>query len=110
MAAPNPVPSSTPGPPPADAASIRACLTPQAAAEFDAEWDLVLDRAKRSHDLTEVFGLLQKWQHYAHTEQVAPGTYARVLAKAEQILRTGKNPDAVPLDVMQETIRRRLGR
>ncbi|QIZ35015.1 DUF6247 family protein [Saccharopolyspora sp. ASAGF58] len=110
MAAPHPASNASPAPPPADAAGIRACLTPRVAAEFDAEWGHVLDRAKQSHDLTEVFELLHKWRHLAHAEQVAPGSYFRLLAKSEQITSTGQNPDAAPLEDMQAVIRQRLGR
>jgi hypothetical protein len=39
-----------------------------------------------------------------------PGSHYRMLAKAEQILRTGRNPDAAPFEDMQELIRQRLGR
>jgi hypothetical protein len=35
---------------------------------------------------------------------------SRLLAKAELIMHTGHNPDAVPFDDMQELIRQRLGR
>ncbi|MER7014601.1 DUF6247 family protein [Saccharopolyspora sp. NPDC000359] len=110
MAAPHPAQNTDPAPPPADAAAIRACLTPRVAAEFDAEWEHTLERAKRSHDLTEVFELLKKWRHLAHAEQTAPGTYFRLLAKSEQITSTGRNPDAASLEDMQALIRHRLGR
>ncbi|GGI76735.1 hypothetical protein GCM10011581_12320 [Saccharopolyspora subtropica] len=110
MAAPYPASSTNPVPPPADAATIRACLTPRVAAEFDAEWELALDRAKSSHDLTEVFELLHKWRHLAHAEQLSPGTYFSLLAKTEQITSTGQNPAAASLEDMQALIRRRLGR
>ncbi|QUH05704.1 hypothetical protein HUO13_01220 [Saccharopolyspora erythraea] len=110
MAAPHPTPNTGSAPPPSDAASIRACLTPRVAAEFDAEWEQALDRAKQSHDLTGVYELLHKWRHLAHAEQTAPGAYFRLLAKAEQITSTGENPDAAPLEDMQAVIRQRLGR
>jgi hypothetical protein len=37
-----------------------------------------------------------------------PGSYYRMLGKAEQIMRTGRNPDAVPFEDMQALIRQRL--
>jgi hypothetical protein len=43
-------PDREPVPPP-DPLAIRACLTPHVDAEFDAEWDIVLDKAKQSKDL-----------------------------------------------------------
>jgi hypothetical protein len=73
------------GPPPADPAAIRASLTPTLAAEFDREWDIVLDRVKQSKDLTNLHELLNKWQHTAYMEARDPGSYYRMLAKAEQI-------------------------
>ena len=39
-----------------------------------------------------------------------PGAYSRILAKAEQIMRTGCNPDAASFEDMQALIRQRLGR
>jgi hypothetical protein len=53
--------------------------------EFDTEWDIVLERTKPSKDLTGVHEFLRKWRHIAHTESTDPGSYFRVLAKAEQI-------------------------
>ena len=38
-----------------------------------------------------------------------PGSHHRMLAKAEQIMRTGRNPDAAPFEDMQALIRHRLG-
>lgn len=66
-------------------------------------------RAKQSKDLTGVHEFLRKWQHIAHTEATDPGSYFRVLAKAEQIIQTGHNPDAVPAEQMHALIRQRLG-
>lgn len=43
-------------------------------------------------------------------ERREPGSYSRMLAKAEQILRTGRNPDAVSFEDMQSLIRQRLSR
>ncbi|MGH3938940.1 MAG: DUF6247 family protein [Pseudonocardiaceae bacterium] len=40
-----------PAPPPPDPQAIRAGLTPGLAADFDSEWEIVLDRAKQSKDL-----------------------------------------------------------
>jgi hypothetical protein len=36
-----------------------------------------------------------------------PGSYHRMLSKAERILRAGGNPDAVPFEEMQALIRQR---
>jgi hypothetical protein len=100
----------TPVPDPAssDPQAIRACLT--LAAEFDSEWEIVLERAKQSKDLAGVQDLLSKWRHTAYLEMRDPGSYYLMLAKAEQITRTGHNPNAVSFEDMQALLRQRLGR
>jgi Family of unknown function (DUF6247) len=101
-AASNPVP----GAPPADPGAIRACLTPTLAAEFDREWQIVLERVKQSQDLADLHELLTKWRHTAYMEMREPGSYYRMLAKAEQITRMGGNPDAASFEDMMELVRR----
>lgn len=96
--------------PGADARSIRASLPAELSTEFDAEWSQVMDHAKASMELAGVRDLLRKWRHIAFAEQGAPGTYARVLAKAEEIRRTGRNSTAGSYLDMQALIRDRLGR
>lgn len=104
-------PAAAPDPrvPSADPQAIRPCLTPTLAAEFDHEWNIVLDRVKRSQDLTDLHELLAKWRHTAFLELRDPGATYRILAKAEQIQRTGHNPDATPID-LQALIQQRLDR
>jgi Family of unknown function (DUF6247) len=104
------LPDPAPVAPPPDPQAIRACLSPVLAAEFDSEWEIVLERAKRSQELAGVHDLLAKWRHTAYLEMRDPGSYSRMLAKAEQITRTGHNPDAVPFEGMQSLLQRRLGR
>lgn len=111
MASPaKPVPGPPVGPPPSDPQAIRACLTPVLAAEFDREWDIVLERAKQSKDLAGVHELLTKWRHIAYLEGRDPGAHERMLAKAARILRTGGNPDAASFEDMQALVRQRLDR
>ncbi len=110
MSAAAPVPDPAPGPPPSDPQAIRAALPPGLAAEFDREWELVLERAKQSMDLSGVPELVGKWRHTVYQERREPGSYERMLARAEQILRTGHNPDAGSFEDMQALIRARLGR
>lgn len=98
-----------PAPSPLDPQAIRACLSPALAAEFDREWDFVLERARRSQELAGVHDLLAKWRHIAHLELRDPGSYSRLLAKADLIARTGRNPDATSFEDMQASIQRRLG-
>jgi hypothetical protein len=105
-----PSPGANPAAPAADPVAIRACLPPRLVAEFDAEWDSALETAKASKDLAGVHALLHKWRHLAYAEMRDPGSYGRLLAKAEQILRTGENPTAGSFTDMQALIRERLGR
>jgi Family of unknown function (DUF6247) len=82
-------------------------LTPALAAEFDREWEVVLDRVKQLKDLADRHELLNKWRHIAYAEMRDPGLYYRMLSKAEQILRAGGNPDAVPFEEMPALIHQR---
>jgi len=77
---------------------------------FDQEWAVVLENAQVSKELAGIRALLTKWRHFAYAELTDPGSYYRVLAKAELIQRTGHNPDAVPLAEVQALIAARLGR
>lgn len=111
MASPGALPADSTdptGPPPAEPRAIRACLTPTLAAEFDHEWEVVLDRVKESKDLTNLRELLNKWRHTAYMEMRTPGSYYRMLAKAEQIQRSGRNPEATSFEDMQALIKGRL--
>jgi hypothetical protein len=106
--APHPVPESpVPG---TDPRSIRDRLPAELVGEFDAEWALVMDRAKVSMELAGVQELLRKWRHIAVAEQRSPGTHARVMAKAAEILATGQNSTAGSYEDMRALIRNRLGR
>jgi len=97
-------PDHEPVPPPPDPQAVRACLTPDVAAEFDAEWEIVLDKAKASKDLAPVHELLAKWRHFAYAELKDPGSYFRLLA-------TGQAPaGSISGDGMKALIRQRLGR
>ena len=110
MASPAAYPDPAPVPPSAEPQAIRTWLTPLLAAEFDHEWELTLEAAKRSKDLAAVHELLGRWPHIAYLERRDPGAYHRLLTKADQISRTGSNPDAASYDELQALIRRRLGR
>jgi hypothetical protein len=102
--------NSEPVPPEAEPEAIRACLSSQMRYEFDREWQFALDEAKQSYSLTAVTSLLLKWRHIAYGELKEPGSYYRIMAKAETILRTGKNPDAVSVEDVRALIRQRLGK
>jgi hypothetical protein len=80
------------------------------AAEFDREWEIVLERAKQTKDLAGVHDLLNKWRHLAYAELKEPGSYYRLLATAAHTLATGKAPPgSVSGEDMKALIRQRLG-
>ncbi len=58
------------------------------AAEFDREWEIVLDRVTQARDLADLHELLNKWRHTAYMELRDPGSYDRMLSRAERIMRT----------------------
>jgi hypothetical protein len=97
--------------PPPDPQAIRACLTPDVVAAFDAEWEIVLEEAKQAKDLAPVHDLLHKWRHFAYAELKNPGTYFRMLATAAHTLATGTAPEgSIAGEEMRTLIRQRLGR
>lgn len=87
---------------------IRGQLERDLREEFDREWDLVLDQVKQTKELAELQILLIKWRHVVSMERTDPGSYRRMLSTADDILRTGANPRAAPLEQMQDLIERRL--
>ena len=105
-----PLSAGKPQPPAADPLAIRACLSSALVAEFHREWEIVLERVKQAKDLAPIHDLLAKWRHLAYTELRDPGSYYRLLAKAERITRTDHNPDAGSFEDMRELIRQRLSR
>jgi uncharacterized protein DUF6247 len=105
-----PLPDGALVPPTTEPGAIRACLTPDVAAEFDREWEIVLERAKQTKDLAGVHDLLNKWRHLAYAELKEPGSYYRLLATAAHTLATGKAPPgSVSGEDMKALIRQRLG-
>lgn len=111
MVSPAALRNPAPVPPPPEPQAIRACLTPDVAAEFDREWEIVLERAKQAKDLAPVHDLLYKWRHFAYSELKEPGTYFRLLATAAHTLATGKAPSgSVSAEDIKALINRRLGR
>jgi hypothetical protein len=97
-------------PPEADPVAIRACLPPAVAAVFDAEWESVMERAKRSKDLAGVRELLAQWRHFAYQELLAPGDYFRVLATAARAQATRQAPGgSLSAEELRGRIDARLG-
>ncbi|SFQ05957.1 hypothetical protein SAMN05421810_104339 [Amycolatopsis arida] len=80
-------------------------------AEFDREWEIVLERAKRDKTITGVHDMLHKWRHLAYRELKDPGAYYRLLATLEQAARRGRGPEgSVPGFEVTTLIGDRLGR
>lgn len=103
------LPDGDPVAPAVEPGAIRACLTPDVAAEFDREWEIVLERAKQTKDLAGMHDLLSKWRHFAYAELKEPGSYYRLLATAAHTLATGKAPPgSVSGQDMKALIRQRL--
>lgn len=86
-----------PGRPPfADAspAQIRQALNPEDAADFDRQWQRLMQLATDKLDLTEVHEALECWRWVAWmTSAHGPNLYRKTLASAEQRLRTGERAD-----------------
>ncbi|WP_405487771.1 DUF6247 family protein [Nocardia sp. NBC_00511] len=104
MATPQPRPALIPA---AEPEALRTALVPALRAEFDTEWDLVLDQAKCTKSLEGIHALLAKWQHTAVLEQRDPGSYCRILDKVDQIQAKGGNPEGRTLDEMLAAIEER---
>ncbi|MFC8529897.1 DUF6247 family protein [Nocardia sp. NPDC057227] len=104
MAQPDPAPTGAPRVPDADPQVLRAALGPQHRRDFDAEWDRVLEDAKRSHSLEAIHALLRKWQHTAAMELREPGAAQRLAAKAAEIRAAGGNPAGRSVEEMRALI------
>ena len=77
----------------ASPAEVYAALIPEEAAEFMRQWKAALDVAAETYDLTEVFEMLNHWRLTAWmTTTHGPESHRRMLAKADNILRTGELP------------------
>jgi hypothetical protein len=98
------------GTPVADPRAIRDSLPPALVAEFDREWEFVLERAKQDMDLAPIRSLLTKWRHVAHAELREPGVTQRLAEKVDLIQQTGQNPEAVSLQDVRRLIDQRLSR
>ncbi|MBA3744932.1 DUF6247 family protein [Sporichthya sp.] len=88
-------------PPPAgggssEPAAIRSQLSPDLAAIFDTEWEIVLEAAKRTQDLQAIHDLLNHWRHFAAAEAAEPGWYSRMQEHTARILANGApDPDSI---------------
>jgi len=99
-------------PPFADAspAQVRAALVPEDAERFDREWRAVMVEATENLDLTQVHQTLESWRRVAWlTRANGPDGYRRLLARAEETVRTGRMPaDSVPIEQVKAMIAERL--
>jgi hypothetical protein len=101
------------GQPFADAspAQVRAALVPEDVVRFDRQWRAAMATATEALDLTAVHELLDSWRRVAWlTTASGPEGYRRILARAEETLRTGEEPPGtVSLEEIRLRIAARLG-
>jgi Family of unknown function (DUF6247) len=96
-------------PPETTPAAIRDALIDEERTEFEGAYQDAVAEAARSLDLTRVLDVLRTYHRIAWlTQQQGPQAHRRMLDKAAEILRTGRNPDAVPIEEVRALIRRRL--
>lgn len=92
-------------------AAIRDALIDEERAEFERAYQQALTEAAETLDLTRVLDVLRNYHRIAWlTQQQGPEAHRRLLDKAAEILRTRRNPDAVPIEDVKALINRRLGR
>ncbi|MQA62281.1 MAG: hypothetical protein GEU86_12440 [Actinophytocola sp.] len=91
-------------------AAIRDALIDEERAAFERAYQEALADAAETLDLTSVLDVLRNYHRIAWlTQRQGPEVHRWMLDKAAEILRTGKNPDAVPAEEMKALIQRRLG-
>jgi hypothetical protein len=97
-------------PPETTPAAIRDALIDEERAEFERAYAEAMAEASRTLDLTRVLDVLRAYHRIAWlTQQQGPKAHRQMLDKAAEILRTGHNPDAVPVEDIRALIRERLG-
>jgi hypothetical protein len=96
-------------PPDTTPTAIREALVDKERAEFERAYQEAMLEAARTLDLTRVLNVLRNYHRIAWlTQRQGPEAHRRMLDKAAEILRTGQNPDAVPIqDVMALIAERR---
>jgi hypothetical protein len=72
--------------------AIRAALLPEAVGEFDRDYRRALDIARETLSLDELHKTLEAWHRIAWSTQAGSEGHRRMLADAEQALRTGEPP------------------
>ncbi len=92
-------------------AVIRDALIDEERAEFQRDYEAAMVKARKTFDLKPVFEVLSIYHPIAvATQQEGAQAHRALLAKAEVIARTGKNPDARPYEELQALLDKRLGR
>ena len=101
-------------PPFADASpvEIRAALLAEDQPEFDRQWREALTVAAEALSLDEVHDTLESWRRVAWlVSEHGQDGYRRMMAQAQETLRTGQSPPgSVGIDEIEALIRARLGR
>ena len=97
-------------PPDTTPAAIRDALVDDERASLETAYRQAMTEAIRSLDLNDVLDVLRRYHRIAEiTRRHGPEAHRRMLAKAAEITRTGRNPDGVPVEDVREMLRKRLG-
>lgn len=97
-------------PPDTTPAAIRDALIDEERTEFEQAYQDAVADAARTMDLTRVLDVLRNYHRIATlTRRQGAEAHRRMLNKAAEILRTGRNPDAVPIEDVRAMVRERLG-
>ena len=91
---------------------IRAALLAEDQPEFDRQWREALTVAAEALSLDEVHDTLESWRRVAWlVSEHGQDGYRRMMAQAQETLRTGQSPSgSVGIDEIEALIRARLGR
>jgi uncharacterized protein DUF6247 len=96
-------------PPETTPAAIRDALIDEERTDFERAYQEAVAEAGRTLDLTRVLDVLRAYHRIAWlTQRQGPQAHRQMLDKAADILRTGHNPAAVPVEEVRALIRRRL--
>lgn len=96
--------------PPRSPAEIRASLLPEEAGAFDRDYREALKTAAETLSLDELHTTLQHWRRIALMTQTNPAAHRRMLAQANETLRTGQlPPGTASVDEVKTLIKERLG-
>jgi hypothetical protein len=95
----------------ASPAEVRRALAPEDAAVFDEQWREAMSTAMDTLDLTGVHDVLDSWRPVAWlTSARGVAGYRRILARADETLRTGNRPPgSVSLEMTRLAIADQLG-